>query len=571
MLNFKTFKSVAYTTLFLIAAVLTIINVSLIESHLDEFFFINVLDLAVSTLILTVIYFMIKKTETMNSSITRLNSILGNSPLYYIYSCDGKNVFEISSDLQKLLRFENMQIKSLKKLSAFFSFDEWEKIEYLINNPTENVKTLNGVISLKEINENLKYVNYYVQVQKVEQKIMVSFWFLNITQEKESEVKVVEYIHRYRNLSYSLETIINRLPFPVWRVNESKQIEYYNESAVLFLQEHGLLKGKEEEFIIEAIKEFCEGCGLKNSQSYAVKKHLYKNGEPKHYLINSDALPNSLDHIIYIQDITQFNNVEKTQQEDKQVAKSIINLSEHAILCIDNEQRIFNFNKAICKLFSIDASYLENKPLLSKFLDVITANGNFDIAESHEKYKEKLITSLYNISERKEELIQLNNGETLKLQLIPMQGLGVILIYQSYTKELGRKNSFAELQNAYNQLLEFVEEPLMVVQESGSLSYINGKFKELFKDYSDEKNNFADFLNVVVNEHNVSNDTATHFKDKMQQCFYSHNVENLDVKEGDIQNIRMIYLNNRSVMVIFNNKKLKKGNNGEKTKKRKKA
>lgn len=151
-----------------------------------------------------------------------------------------------------------------------------------------------------------------------------------------------------------------------------------------------------------------------------------------------------------------------------------------AVAIFDRGRRLVYHNDAYAKLWQIDATFLEQKPLDGEILDRLRAEQRVPVESDYKAWKERLFEA-YRSPEPIRHTWHLPDGRILDVVAHPNTQGGVTYLYDDTTKAYDLETRFNALNRTQSETLETLHEGVAVFGADGRLRFCNPAFATLWR------------------------------------------------------------------------------------------
>ena len=166
------------------------------------------------------------------------------------------------------------------------------------------------------------------------------------------------------------------------------------------------------------------------------------------------------------------------KQMDSQ-ARTLDQLST-AVAIFDRSKRLTFYNSAYLALWTLDAAFLDGRPLDGEILDRLRAERRLPEQADYRAWKAGLMTS-YQAVETSESIWYLPDGRTLRVVTNPDLKGGVIYLFDNVTERYHLESRFNAMIRVQGETLDTLKEAVAVFGTDGRLKLFNPAFASMWR------------------------------------------------------------------------------------------
>lgn len=275
-------------------------------------------------------------------------------------------------------------------------------------------------------------------------------------------------------------SLLNLAPFPVWRRNNTLDIQYYNLAYSSMLEE--VPERIQEEHALELAehaRQLAERA-VHTQHTSKANRHIVIDGQRRLY------------HVYEVPDVDLGGTIgfafDATEEEDTQEAlrrhirahSDLLEASTMATAIFDASMRLKFYNSAYVALWKLDKQWLAAEPTFSDVLELLREKRRLPEVVNFQHFKQQRIKLFNNLTEPHEELLHLPDGKIVRFIIIPHALGGLIFSYEDVTNKIALERSFNTLIAVQRETLNNLHEGIAVLGEDGRLRLSNPVFQRLW-------------------------------------------------------------------------------------------
>ncbi len=232
-----------------------------------------------------------------------------------------------------------------------------------------------------------------------------------------------------------------------------------------------------------------------------------------------------------------------------QPAHYLLNKLSIAVALFDSNAELVFYNKALINLWKLPESFLQDKPSIVEFFEVIREKG---VMPEKNNFRE-FCSSMHKIATSpkehyKKDTILLPNGVYLQ-EILNKEDNYLSISWEDISETSDMVRNLSNYKNLYTRLIEKNPKPLIVISSNGIIESYNSKFLETFNINSEALDNqihSRDLLNKISILNNKDDDKALLLGNLVSSRSFSITID-LSEKEKII--VSGIYLQNSNTFV----------------------
>lgn len=312
----------------------------------------------------------------------------------------------------------------------------------------------------------------------------VILWCVNITNSSSQLESMESKLARAKEKSNMLSEILNALPIPVWRRNQSLDIVYCNKTYADFLDLNT------ERVILDNVpliagNLFGQGHSLadnakKCNRTQSIAHFVIINGVRRKLNI-SECPVHSSGTIGFAVDITREENLASNLDRVVTANCEVLETISTAIAIFGENTRLTFFNTSYQKLMKLEPNWLHAHPLFSEVLDECRDNRQLPEHADFQAFKKTQLALFTSVTSPIQQLMHLPNGKTLRLVIAPYPLGGLLFIYEDVTDSLALQRKNNTLLAVQKETIDHLYEGVMVFGSNNRLKIVNNAMLKMWK------------------------------------------------------------------------------------------
>lgn len=422
----------------------------------------------------------------------------------------------------------------LADYKSFFKEDDWNDI--IIFSLKEKPSYFEKSGTLSNEYSTYKFFAKYIEDNKLQVSSLL-IWLVNWDREFIERKEVIGLFKRYRVLSYELDLLINSLPFSVWRRNDKGEMIIYNQACKKLLQKNVNLDVSSGDKEIQSALAAIFRHGIKSANQVMVEKHFIINNRIETIRFVELTLSDELGNIGFALDAREQELLEKNVESLIATLEKVMELSRSAIIIVDSDRKVSQFNQVFINYFEIDPNWLSEKPSYSLLLDKLRENKKLPEVNDYRGYKNDQLRLISELTSPYHELLHLQSGQTLRFSVVPTTTGDTILIYDNITDILSIERSYNELAAVYKTILSCLDEAIIIVGQNGKIKLFNQKALSLLNLGSELLETLPHYLDIL-SRLGLSSSTVELINDKVINTLEYQKDDELEVSY-QMHNVRL--------------------------------
>lgn len=416
--------------------------------------------------------------ERLNFKRELVNSL---SETKYIYYDKLRDEVNLSAGTFELLKLPNKKLYSLTDIENLL-YEQWSSIAEIFEENFPKMRSYSGVLQLsveqRVINFRVEYVH-----RSNEGLNGVVIFFRDVTEDQSRFQQVIKLMNQYRQMSFTSEVLFNSLPIPIWCKSNNGEMLFFNAALENLCNEFG----KNE--IFDTLGEM--GTNDSNLKKMYIKNSL-RNSIRFHQLTSIDEQS----HIGYAINLNEHEEVEKRVKNLALTLEKVMELSVNAIVIVNAQGRVNNFNHGFANLFELDFDWLNSRPYYSQVLDKMREKGKLPEMRDYKEFKDKQLKLLSEIVPSFDYWYLLSE-QTIKYAVIPIDARSTLFMFNDVSEELKSERMHNTLVTSIREVMELYPYPTIIFGPEGRVKLCNSAAYEYFDIATSEIIDALDFKYIT--------------------------------------------------------------------------
>jgi len=302
--------------------------------------------------------------------------------------------------------------------------------------------------------------------------------------------------NQLNSVTSSFSEILNRSPFPKWRMTSTGKITWVNAAYVDAIGGGNSAKVIEEQNHLDN-KIIVQGKkALETNKSFTNVRNIILHGNNKPTSITIYPISGGVAGIAL--DAAEVESLKQNLSTYKTAHHEILNKMDEAVVIFGSDQKVTFHNAAFTSLCSIDTEWLKTRPTHGSWLDHMNEKNLIPAQSDYVSWKNSEL-ALYKIwpEEMPDEIWSLPDGKTLRL--VRMRDLhgGVSLLFSDMTDSVKLKTELGRLINVQKATLDKLSEGIAVFGTDGRLRIHNAAFATIWNLSGDDLENSPRFSYLI--------------------------------------------------------------------------
>lgn len=284
-------------------------------------------------------------------------------------------------------------------------------------------------------------------------------------------------IHDVENLN----SILEALPFPLWKRRSNLSIYYCNPAYSRMVEEKAEKVLEAESLEITSYSRQLAEKAISSKHQEQERRHIVINGERRLYKFTEMPTRNNSETIGYAYDISEIDTVENELSRYVSAQSDLLESSASAMAIFASDTKLKYYNNAFMHLWDLEDKFLNNAPTYSEILEILRERRRLPEQINFPAFKQTHLKWFTNLISPHEEFFYLPNGTTLRVIVIPHALGGLLFAYEDMTDRLALERSHNTLLSVKQVTLDNLFEGVAVFGEDGKLQLSNPVFAKIWK------------------------------------------------------------------------------------------
>lgn len=273
--------------------------------------------------------------------------------------------------------------------------------------------------------------------------------------------------------------MLDKSPFPAWRINGLGKLQWANEAYIKAVDEPSLdrLLDKQTalsaDMVAQAKRTISENLDIDDThESVAVA------GESRSMRVLTFPLSGGAGGMAF--DVTAEEEAKAELKRHVDSHDETLNHVADGVAIFSRDRRLIFYNRAFAEMWGFDHNFLIDQPSHGEVLDRLRERRKLPAQDEYAKWRANEISYYLDISGVQEDKWSLPDGRTLSVtrQRHPMGGL--LLLFKDITGELDLQTRFNALISTQSATLNSLHEACVVFGSDGRLRLSNAAFERLW-------------------------------------------------------------------------------------------
>lgn len=287
-----------------------------------------------------------------------------------------------------------------------------------------------------------------------------------------------------------LQDLLDNLPFAVWLRDHLLNIVYCNKKFAEFIPD----KSKEE--IMTEHLEITGTNGESISKTLAARVHnTNRLGKtPAGVVVKGQRIAMEAFEIPFYAEqnlektysagclinINELDQLRRNLKRHQDAQLEILGTLGTAFAVFDQNMVLNFYNQSFIKLWQIDASWLNEKPNYTAFLDMIREKRLLPEVPDYKAFRQNELKNFTQIIGPVNDLMHLPNGKTLRRMRAPYPMGGIVFAYEDISDRLAATSAYNALMSIQNEILTGMFDAVLIFGANGRLSFFNDAYVRLW-------------------------------------------------------------------------------------------
>lgn len=400
---------------------------------------------------------------------------LGSRLCYYQYSAaDGHEQEIFSCGIRKLFAIDDYA-QSLKSILVKLDEDSAIKLREAFEHCRDHGEAFNLILHVKNSGNWLASEGWQEQYNGTK-KVLVLFHDVSRLQEQIAQQQ--QEIESMRKEGELFRSLLNVLPFPVWRRNDFLQVTYCNKAYAELLEISNVTATKPE--LLELDKQSLAFARQVKTQGVPQidRRHVVLKGARR--FLHIIEVPLSEGMIGGAFDLTELDDTREQLSRHVAAHSELLESSASAMAVFGADTKLKFYNNAYISLWKLDETFLSAQPTYGEVLEKLREKRRLPEQANFPVFKQKHIKLFTDLIEPQEEFFYLPDGATLRVIVIPHALGGLLFVYEDMTDRLHLERSYNTLIAVQRATLDNLHEGVAVFGEDGKIKLSNPTYAKLW-------------------------------------------------------------------------------------------
>jgi signal transduction histidine kinase len=277
----------------------------------------------------------------------------------------------------------------------------------------------------------------------------------------------------------ALRSLCDALPFPLWRRNRAGRLVWVNAAYVSAVEAAGLESVLNAGIELlpsrtrDSIRETERAGGTFRDSAVAIV-----SGDRRRLQVVD--LPLEEGSVGCAVDVSEVEAIRLELQQVTQSSARTLDQLAAGVAVFDKDARLQFHNAAYRALWDLPADFLLSRPEESTILDKLRAERKLPEQANYRDWRSRHLAG-YRSAEKREELLHLPDGRTLRMTALPEAEGGLTYIYENVTEQIALESRHKALLQLQGETLDHLSEAVAVFGTDARLRLFNPVFAELWR------------------------------------------------------------------------------------------
>lgn len=380
---------------------------------------------------------------------------------------------------------------SLQSFKAFLHPDCLLEVESSINGLIKKRTPFKITVYLVESNAVYSFEGEPLNGQFI-------FWLRNITDATNHERHYKENLRKHEILLNKLQSILDKLPVPIWHRDKDQRITYCNLAYATAVGASPQVVEREGiELIQPRFAKILARKAINTNEFQVLESTAVAPEERRHFRIYE--IPNAQDQGTLGMgcDITDLKDVQREMKNLMEAHDEVLAHLSTAVAIYDAAGTLQYYNQAYINLNNFNEEFLKTRPRLDEVLEDLRSRRQLPEYADFPAYKKKCLQQLTEQMEPREEMVHLPDERTLRNFSAPHPMGGLLFMYEDVTHYLSLERNNKTLLNSYQITLDNLFEGVVVIGSDNRLKTFNPSFLGLWN-FNEEDVSIGQHLTLIV-------------------------------------------------------------------------
>ncbi len=277
----------------------------------------------------------------------------------------------------------------------------------------------------------------------------------------------------------SLADMLERAPFPAWRLNAHGEISWANSRYLSAVEAKSL-----EDVLANTIELSREATSLGKealSQNSTLQRtaHIVVDGQRGLYSVH--AQPSGDGVALMAFDVTRMEAAEDALARHQDAHDQTLDHLADGVAIFGKDRRLIFFNRAFSEMWELEPAWLADRPSHSAILDRLRERRRLPETRDFNEWKQRELNFYSELKDAPDELWTLPDRRTLRVFRQPHPMGGLLLLFEDMTNELSLKSQYNALIAVQKATLDKLHEGVAVFSADGRLRLYNAAFEDMWQ------------------------------------------------------------------------------------------
>ncbi|MEO0670702.1 MAG: ATP-binding protein [Pseudomonadota bacterium] len=292
---------------------------------------------------------------------------------------------------------------------------------------------------------------------------------------------LVRIIEQQRDLARDIKTcrsVLNALPMPVWQRDSQERLEWVNTAYVRAVEAETVAEVVAQQVeLLEARQRQSLASGVQAGEAQKQRMHLLIGGDRKaHDVIVVPVEGVTASAAI---DVAELESTQGELDAQTRAYDRTLDRVSTAIAIFNGDEQLTFFNDAYCRLWGLEAAWLEQGPTDGEILDRLRAGSRLPAMANFKTWRRDFLGT-YETRKPIEEVWHLPDGRTLSIIGEPRPDGGMTYLYEDQTEQLSLESRYRTLNQVQSETLDSLSDGVAVFGTDGRLRLFNSAFADMW-------------------------------------------------------------------------------------------
>ena len=323
----------------------------------------------------------------------------------------------------------------------------------------------------------------------------ILLWCSDITRSSSTMASLEKKLENEEVKASAMDELLDALPIPVWRRDNSLNIIYCNKTYADFLDSTVESIIRDNAPLIpgnlfgqgHSLAENAKKC---NREQVIAQSAIFKGARKK---LSVHEVPTHEGNFLgFALDITEQETLASNLDNVITANCEVLENLSTAIAIFGANMKLNFFNSAYQKLTKTESTWLYTKPTYGEVLDECRNNRQLPEHADFQAYKKEQMALFTSVTTPVQELMHLPNGKTLRQLIAPYPLGGLLFMYEDVSDSLALQRKNNTLQAVQKETIDHLYEGVIVYGSDNRLKILNSAARKIWEvddiDSDDVKN-----------------------------------------------------------------------------------